>query len=292
MADDQDKLTNKEEIKPPEFNPGIPEITGTSTKKINKEMDIHHHPIVHEQQGWKEYIFHFLMLFLAVFLAFLAENKREHNLESEKESEYIESLAKDAQVDFTTSEDLRTAIFIQVKKIDTLQNILFDDLENSFQRDSLIRKSYELSSSILTFYPAFFNERTITQLLSSGNMRLIKKQGVADSIMDYHSFIKFVEVQKQLYVNSVNTSLQSMYNIFDITYLKSIMRNDTLFEPDNSFVPVKLLTTSPEELKKFIATLEITKLVAFTYKNYLTEMTKRASRLYYFLRDKYKLKKI
>jgi len=254
-------------------------------------MEIHHHPHVHEKNKWKEYLFQFLMLFLAVFLAFFAENKREHNLESEKEAQYVESLVKDVESDFKTSEELSTAISDQVRKIDSLQNIFSGDLENSWQKDSLVRKSYKLSSSVLTFYPAFFNERTITQLLSSGNMRLIKKQGVADSIMDYHSFIKFVEVQKQLYVNSVNTCIQSMYNVFDITYLKSIMLNDTLFERDNSAVPVKLLTTEPAELKKFIALLEITKLVAFTYKGYLTQMTDKSERLYYFLIGKYSLKR-
>ncbi|MBK5269669.1 MAG: hypothetical protein JJE22_01520 [Bacteroidia bacterium] len=255
-------------------------------------MEVHHHPHFHEGQKWKEYVFQFLMLFMAVFLAFLAENKREHNLESEKESEYIESLMKDTEVDFKTSNDLDVAIFSQIKKIDTLQTLFFSDLENALERDSLIRKCYKLSSSVLTFYPAFFNERTISQLLSSGNMRLIKKQGVADSIMEYHSFIKFVEVQKQLYVNSVNNCIQSMYNVFDISYLKSIMLNDTLFLPDNSMMPIRLLTTAPSELKKFIAVLEITKVVAFTYRGYLTEMNNKASRLYYFLRDKYKFKKV
>jgi hypothetical protein len=123
-------------------------------------------------------------------------------------------------------------------------------------------------------------------------MRLIKKQGVADSIMDYHSFIKFVEVQKQLYVNSVNACFQAMYDVFDVNFLKSIMmQNDTLYMPDISNREVTLLTTDPAQLKKFVALLEITKVVAFTYKGYLSQMTDKANRLYIFLRDKYNLEK-
>jgi hypothetical protein len=266
--------------------------TESLTNKTTEEMEVHHHGHVHEKTKWKEYVFQFLMLFLAVFLGSLAENRREHGIERHREKDYMESLLVDVGSDYAASRDLDAAIFQQVKKIDTLQTLFSADLKNGWDRDSLIRKSYELSSYVLTFYPAFFNERTITQLLSSGNMRLVKKQGVADSIMDYHSFIKFVEVQKQLYVNSVNACFQAMYNVYDIAFLKSIMQqNDTLYMPDISNIEVTLLTTDPVQLKKFVALLEITKVVAFSYKGYLSQITDKANRLYIFLRDTYKLKK-
>ncbi len=266
--------------------------TESLTNKTTEEMEVHHHGHVHEKKKWKEYVFQFLMLFLAVFLGSLAENRREHGIERHREKDYMESLLTDVGLDYETSQNLDAAIFQQVKKLDTLQTLFSADLKSGWDRDSLIRKSYALSSYVLTFYPAFFNERTITQLLSSGNMRLIKKQGVADSIMDYHSFIKFVEVQKQLYVNSVNSCFQSMYSVFDITFLKSIMQqNDTLYMPDISKMEVNLVTTDPAQLKKFVALLEITKVVAYTYKGYLSQMTDKANRLYIFLRDTYKLKK-
>ncbi|MFN2439395.1 MAG: hypothetical protein ABR503_09370 [Chitinophagaceae bacterium] len=37
----------------------------------NSPMEVHHHGHVHDEKKWKEYIFQFLMLFLAVFCGFL-----------------------------------------------------------------------------------------------------------------------------------------------------------------------------------------------------------------------------
>ena len=49
------------------------------------------------------------------------------------------------------------------------------------------------------------------------------------------------------------------------------------------------MTTEPSELKKFIAILETTKIVAFTYKEYLANMKTRSERLQEFLANKYDL---
>jgi hypothetical protein len=70
-----------------------------------------------------------------------------------------------------------------------------------------------------------------------------------------------------------------------------MQQNDTLYMPDISNIEVTLLTTDPVQLKKFVALLEITKVVAFSYKGYLSQITDKANRLYIFLRDTYKLKK-
>jgi hypothetical protein len=121
-------------------------------------------------------------------------------------------------------------------------------------------------------------------------MRLIKKQGVADSIMEYHSFIKFVEVQKQLYVNSVNTCLLSMYNVYDISYLRSVQgSNGELVYPEIDSSQIRLRTTDPIELKKFIAILEDAKLVASNYRSLLMKMNEKARHLYLFLIKEYKI---
>jgi hypothetical protein len=266
--------------------------TASLTNQPNQEMEVHHHGHVPEHKKWKEYIFQFVMLFLAVFLGFWSENLRENRVEKNMEAEYIESLMKEVTNDSSISEGLASDIFTQIKGIDSLQTLLSDlDSWPKYQRDSIVRQCYKFSKYILTFYPIFFNESTITQLLSSGNMRIIKKQGVADVIMGYHGNIKFVEVQKQLYVNSANTCIQSMYNIYDVSFSKSFMRNDSLLSLLIDSIPdLNLLPTSAAELKKFTATLEITKLVASTYRNYLLDMKNRAEELYSYLAEKYNIK--
>jgi hypothetical protein len=51
-------------------------ITSVTPSTLNHQpstMEVHHHGHVHEKKKWKEYLFQFLMLFLAVFCGFLAE---------------------------------------------------------------------------------------------------------------------------------------------------------------------------------------------------------------------------
>jgi hypothetical protein len=41
-------------------------------------MEVHHHPHVQLEKKWKNYLFEFLMLFLAVSAGFFVENLREN----------------------------------------------------------------------------------------------------------------------------------------------------------------------------------------------------------------------
>ena len=57
----------------------------------NMEVHKHAHHVTHKKK-WGEYLLEFLMLFLAVFLGFVAENIREHQVEREREKEYMWNL--------------------------------------------------------------------------------------------------------------------------------------------------------------------------------------------------------
>ena len=51
-------------------------------------MEVHHKH--HVPKNWKEYITEFFMLFAAVSIGFLAENIREHQIEQNRASEFID----------------------------------------------------------------------------------------------------------------------------------------------------------------------------------------------------------
>ena len=54
-------------------------------------MEIHHHPKHSEKpRKYKEYVFEFLVIFVAITGSFFAENLREHFVDSHKEKEYNE----------------------------------------------------------------------------------------------------------------------------------------------------------------------------------------------------------
>ena len=80
-------------------------------------MEVHqpHHPT--HKKKWTGYLLEFVMLFLAVFLGFMAENKREHIVNTKKENRYMQSMVEDLQMD--------TAILnIIIKRAESVMSIL------------------------------------------------------------------------------------------------------------------------------------------------------------------------
>jgi hypothetical protein len=83
-----------------------------------------------------------------------------------------------------------------------------------------------------------------------------------------------------------------MYNVYDISFLRSIQDNrGVLVYPEIDSSQIRLRTTDPAELKKFIAILEDAKLVASNYKTMLGDVNEKANRLYLFLVNEYGIKK-
>jgi hypothetical protein len=132
-------------------------------------------------QAGTHYFWEFLMLFLAVFCGFLAENFREHQVEGRREKEYIRSLVNDLTIDTAR-----------------LQEIINDRDQRHNDLDSLIRLLRlpgRAEHSIDIYYYNSFASRmsfrfnsddgTLQQLKNAGNLRLIRKPEVRDSIMAY-----------------------------------------------------------------------------------------------------------
>jgi hypothetical protein len=281
----KEKETVPSAVSPPvSDNTVSPAITPSSTSQPEQQMEVHHHGHVHHKTKWKEYIFQFIMLFLAVFLGFMAENWRERGVEKDMEKEYMESLLVDLKEDYTRIGEANDIVSEQIKNIDSLQDLLSSDLDNN---QAAVFKTYYFSSAIQFYANINFNERTITQLLSSGNMRLLKTQGVADSVMEYFNTVKNVEVQKKMYVDFINKCLESMYDVYDISYLRKKITDDSITYVNPDWTHVRLLTTNPAELRKMVAMLETTKIVIYNYLVQLNYLRTQADATLKFIRKEY-----
>lgn len=247
----------------------------------------HHHGHIPMKKKWMEYIFQFFMLFLAVFLGMLAENNREHRIESKREKEYIHSLIEDLRMDIATINTNADKFTEQYTNIDSLQQSFIDFMGN---KPGAEQNCYYFNEFIKLVWLVNFPERTITQLLSSGNMRLIKTTSVADSIMDYHSFIKSVDVQKQMYINYINRCTETMYGFFDIGYLRKRVSTHGEFIDDSLLARAKLLNSNPIEIKKFLGLIENTKISIGVYLGLLLQLEEKAQALLEFLQRQYHFK--
>jgi hypothetical protein len=152
-----------------------------------ENMEVHHHGHVHHQKKWKEYLFQFFMLFLAVFCGFLAENQREHFIEHQREKKFIRSLVQDLKAD---TNRLQTYITMRAQKkiyMDSLTHLL-----NSEMHKQMGNETYYYARQVFNAAPFVSTDGTLQQLKNAGNLRLINKTEVVDSILAYDADVKYL----------------------------------------------------------------------------------------------------
>jgi hypothetical protein len=143
-------------------------------------MEVHHHPRV-EKKNLKEYLLEGLMIFVAVTMGFFAESLREYFGDREKEAQYMHSLAEDLKKDTAA---LHYSIGRLQANLDLERRlvVLFAKNQLNEQDDTLI---LQISFGAGISVDIVFNDRTSSQLKSSGSIRLIKNKNIADSILEY-----------------------------------------------------------------------------------------------------------
>ncbi|HMG68028.1 MAG TPA: hypothetical protein VK588_10090 [Chitinophagaceae bacterium] len=176
-------------------------------------MEVHHHPHV-EKKRFKEYFLEFLMIFLAVTLGFFAENFREHLVNGKKEKEYIVSLKEDLLTDSTDLHRVTPSAQLQYNMLDSLAIIL---------RRAADHESYDMSRLYyLNFYSSFGlilynqNERTISQIKSTGAFNLIRNKKCRDMITVYYNFYEDIITKEDNdvgnWMNDANKMSQKIFN--------------------------------------------------------------------------------
>ena len=144
-------------------------------------MEVHAHTHT-PRKKWTHYFWEFIMLFLAVFCGFLAENQREHMIEHQREKKFIRSLISDLSADTTR---LGTIIHLRNERLvllDSFMILLNKPNAEAYGRTIYYFNSYATRGVAFRFTPA---DGTMQQLKNGGNLRLIRKASVSDSIIAY-----------------------------------------------------------------------------------------------------------
>lgn len=253
-------------------------------------MEVHHHPHVHGKKKFTEYLLESFMLFLAVTLGFLAENLREHLTEQKKEKEYIASFIDDLQKDTADIKETSKVLFKSIRYQDSLIYLL----QHYNNADSINKKCYRyyLFSGVNVAFVTF-NQNTLNELLNTGSVRLISKQKIMDSIMDYNGITKAVNLQGDYYNDEFKKAFDYSTNIFDVSYIHLRLDDDYTLKPTMRYdtARFKLLNTDPEVLRKYTTYLIMQENLSSSYVLQLKAAEKKAERLIALLRKEYHLKK-
>lgn len=177
-------------------------------------------PMQQQSKKWKSYFKEFAMLFLAVFCGFLAENYRENMVEKQQEKQFIQSYIEDLKSDTASIKRVLNYRTIKMVQMDSFMLML-----NTQQIKGNENELYYFGRLLVRTIWFQSNDRTFSQLKSSGSFRLIRNKQVADSIIAYQKLVD------KLYTNHEDDRTER-YNAFPII--------SKIFNP---FVFDKMVTT-------------------------------------------------
>ncbi len=212
----------------------------------NKNMEVHHHAHHEGKKNWKSYFWEFLMLFLAVFCGFLAENFREHQVEKDRERVYVQSLIKDYAYDTLQFQNTINKIINKIPFYDSV--LMF--LKEPEKFDGKLPFRFYIKANLETIYTPL--EPTLQQLKGSGNLRLLHKTLVLDSILIYDSKINGPLMNQNKYVVEFNKRVvQQTEKVFDNTNF-NLFLNDVYNNVDVTNVEVYNIHLSSKDKDKIL----------------------------------------
>lgn len=157
-------------------------------------MKVHHKH--HVPKNWKEYITEFFMLFAAVSIGFLAENIREHQIEQNRASEFIDMF----KIEIGKNEHLIDSVIKQDMPLLNYYDSLMYALRDKKNKIAL----YDISKNLSLWIYRFANDKRIfDQMKNSGSLRYIKNTALIDQITEYEmeadvaEFRSFTQEQDQ-----------------------------------------------------------------------------------------------
>jgi len=122
-----------------------------------------------------------------------------------------------------------------------------------------------------TPYIVTFSNRTISQLKSSGAMRLIQNRELSDNIAFYYSGVDVCNTQADTYMEEVNDLIRLSYKFFDKLYMRKGHEGYSLAQ--------KMLTDNPLYAREFINRADDLREVVNSYNQILITINKIAGNL-------------
>lgn len=248
-------------------------------------MEVHHHAHT-SRKKWTHYFWEFFMLFLAITLGFIVENWREHIVEHRREKQYISSMIEDLK-----SDTISLNIYLSNQRIamTSYDSVIY--LLNQTKRTSEQQKRLYYIIRIALRYNDFpkFEGITYEQMKSSGNLRLIREQNVADSISHYYSKTKETSDATSQLLLRQQSLLGIEGDLFDGLVFHNMLDKKTFAftEPAGD---VQLVTDDRKIINKCIVSLHYLFSITLYSMKSIQNQIDEATRLILFLKDEYHLK--
>jgi len=243
-------------------------------------MEVHHHAHT-ARKKWTHYFWEFIMLFLAVFCGFLAEYQLEHVIEHQREKQYMKLMSADLEIDTVEMHSISNEIDTRLRKVDSLLMLL---TTQPFPQENIIR-AYSYTYPALNNLTFKFNDRTITQLKNSGNMRIIRNQKVNDGIIHYWNQIEKVNQAHDRHAAYRTKGRDMETKIFNTAEL--YLKNHSPVDVNNS---IRLINPDPLLVKEYANVVAAAGVMLRSIQNLIQIQLNIAKELISLIKKEYHLK--
>lgn len=154
-----------------------------TSQPLTENMEIHHHPHVHHTKKWKNYLYEFLMLFLAITAGFFVENKRESYIERHRADQFSRQLLADLRLDSQMLENRNRDIQNMQKGYDSLFYLL------TKKTGASAREILEVLLPVTYVFDVPATTTTYNQMKTSGSLRYIENTNITAHLQHYYDVL-------------------------------------------------------------------------------------------------------
>ena len=181
---DQQPVTSEAGNEEPSFVPEQEEDPGPTLLQLPTEnMEIHHHAHGHHRKRWKNYLYEFLMLFLAVTAGFFVENTRESYIEHHRANQFSKQVLADLRLDSIMFEDRNRRISNMQVGHDSLLYLLTKKVMR------VPGKFWKRCFPITFVFDVPATTTTYNQMKSSGSLRYIGNTELTSHLQHYYDVL-------------------------------------------------------------------------------------------------------
>jgi len=188
-------------------------------------MEVHHSHHPGHKKKWHEYLLEFLMLFLAIFLGFLAENFREHQVEKHRTKEHMHTMFSNLKFDTTRYGISLRANLAALKGVDSFRNQIAEAIQGRVEANKLYYYNWKYGR-VWNF--AATNSAAMSQLKSSGMLRMIKNDSLISALGEYYERVyPGLEYAKETVVKRRDNLMETYSMIFSYMGFEDILQRDS-----------------------------------------------------------------
>lgn len=260
-------------------------------------MEVHHSQHPGHKKKWHEYLLEFLMLFLAVFLGFLAENFREHQVEKHRIKEHMHTMVENLKFDTTRYGISLRGYLTAMKGVDSFRHQIYEAIQGRVEANKLYYYNWKYGR---TWGMAVTNASAMTQLKSSGMLRMVKNDSLLSAIGEYYErAYTSLELARKNSLKKRDKLIDTYSMIFSYMGFDEILERDTVMVPGTDTYrnyingilyrnpPLQLLTEDKKSFQKLYEDQASFESVVRNYIAVLRSSIERATSLMKLIKEEY-----